>query len=319
MTSGPIVSHDPVAAGVETARLTRRAAVASSSVAITLIVLKTGGWWITGSVALLSSLVDSLLDAVLSLVTLMAVHKAAKPADREHRWGHGKVESVAALAQGAFIGVSATVVLIECARRLIDPVPVRQEAFGIAVSLIAVVAGVCLVAYQTRIVRITRSEAIAADRAHYGSDFAINGGVVISLLVAGYGGVWWVDPLIGAGIATWMAWTAYGIGRRAVNTLMDHELPDAERARIRDMALADPEVRGIRDLRTRRSGADTFIQMILLVDGEMSVSAAHRVVDRVEKRVCEAYPSVEVLIHEEPETLAEERSTARRPGSRHAR
>ncbi|NQW11001.1 MAG: cation diffusion facilitator family transporter [Alphaproteobacteria bacterium] len=311
--------HDPVAAGIEMARLTRRAAVASSSVAIALIVLKTGGWWITGSVALLSSLVDSLLDAVLSLVTLAAVQKAAKPADREHRWGHGKVESVAALAQGAFIGGSAALVLVECGRRLLDPVPVRQEVYGIAVSLIAIIAGLALVAYQTRVVRATRSEAIAADRAHYGSDFVINGGVIVSLVIAGYGGVWWVDPLIGAAIAAWMGWTAYGIGRRAINTLMDHELPDDERVRIRDLALADPEVRGIRDLRTRRSGADTFIQMILLVDGAMTVSEAHRVVDRVERRVCEAYPSVEVLIHEEPETLAEERSTARRPGSRHGR
>lgn len=313
------MAHDPVAAGIEIARLTQRAAVASSSVAIALIVMKTGGWWITGSVAMLSSLVDSLLDAALSLLTLGAVHKAAKPADREHRWGHGKAESVAALAQGAFIGGSAALVLVECGRRLIDPSPVREEIFGIAVSVIAIVAGVALVAYQTRIVRATRSDAIAADRAHYGSDLAINGGVIASLLLAGYGGLWWIDPLIGAGIAGWMGWNAYGIGRRAIDTLMDHELPDEERTRIRDIALSDPDVHGIRDLRTRRSGADTFIQMILLVDGELTVSEAHRVVDRVERQVCAAYPSVEVLIHEEPETLSEERSTARRPGSRHGR
>lgn len=308
---------DPVAEAPAVARLTRRAAIAATSVAAILIVAKTAAWWTTDSVAMLSSLVDSLLDAGMSLVTLLAVQKAAKPADREHRWGHGKAESVAALSQAAFIGGSAALVLVECARRLIDPAPIRHEWVGILTTVFAIVLSLALVGVQSMVVRRTGSLAIAADRAHYSADLVVNVGVIGSLLVAGYGGWIWIDPIVAAAIAAWMARSAWTIGRDAVDLLMDRELPDGQRDRIRRIALEHPDVRAVRDLRTRRSGTDTFVQMILVVDGALTVDRAHRIVDTVERAVCAAFPSVEVLIHEEPEQLPEDRSTARRPGSRH--
>lgn len=308
---------DPIAQAPEIARLTRRAAIGATVVAAVLVVAKTGAWWTTDSVAMLSSLVDSLLDAGMSLVTLLAVQKAAKPADREHRWGHGKAESVASLSQSAFIGGSAVLVLVECVRRLIDPQPIRHEWIGILTTLFAIGLSLGLVAVQSAVIRRTGSLAIAADRAHYGADLVVNAGVVGSFAVAGLGGWTWLDPIIAAVIAAWMGRSAWLIGRDAVDLLMDRELPDGQRDRIRRIALDHPEVRGVRDLRTRRSGTDTFVQMILVVDGALSVDQAHRIVDTVERAVCEAFPSVEVLIHEEPDELPEERSTARRPGSRH--
>ncbi len=266
---------------------------------------------------MLSSLVDSLLDAGMSLVTLIAVRKAAKPADQEHRWGHGKAESVAALSQAAFIGGSAALVLVECARRLVDPAPIRHEWVGILTTVFAILLSLSLVAVQSRVIRRTGSLAIAADRAHYSADLVVNVGVIASFLIAGVAGWIWLDPIIAGVIAVWMARSAFVIGRDAVDLLMDRELPDGERDRIRRIALEHPEVRAVRDLRTRRSGTDTFIQMILVVDGGLTVDHAHRIVDDVERAVCAAFPSVEVLIHEEPEQLPEERSTAHRPGSRH--
>lgn len=308
---------DPIVQAPEIARLTRRAAIAATTVAVILVVAKTGAWWTTDSVAMLSSLVDSLLDTGMSLVTLLAVQKAAKPADREHRWGHGKAESVAALSQAAFIGGSAALVLVECARRLIDPAPIRHEWVGVLTTVAAIVISLALVALQSSVIRRTGSLAIAADRAHYSADLVVNGGVIGSLLLAGLGGWTWVDPVVAGIIAAWMGRSAWNIGRDAVDLLMDRELPDEERNRIRRIALDHPEVKAVRDLRTRRAGTDTFIQMILVVDGTLTLNHAHRIVDTVEAAVCAAFPSVEVLIHEEPEQLPEERSTARRPGSRH--
>jgi ferrous-iron efflux pump FieF len=145
----------------------------------------------------------------------------------------------------------------------------------------------------------------------------VNAGVAASFVIAGFGGLGWIDPIIAGAIAAWMGRSAWLIGRDAVDLLMDRELPDVERERIRRIALAHPEVRGVRDLRTRRAGTDTFVQMILVVDGSMTLDQSHRIVDDVEQAVCQAFPSVEVLIHEEPEQLPEDRSTARRPGSRH--
>lgn len=308
---------DPIAQAPQIARLTRRVAIGATCVAAILVVAKTGAWWTTDSVAMLSSLVDSLLDTGMSLVTLLAVQKAAKPADREHRWGHGKAESVAALSQAAFIGGSAALVLVECARRLIDPQPIRHEWVGILTTLFAIGLSLALVSVQSAVIRRTGSLAITADRAHYGADLVVNVGVVLSFAIAGLGGWTWLDPVIAGVIAVWMGRSAWQIGHDAVDLLMDRELPDAERERIRRIALEHPDVRAVRDLRTRRSGTDTFVQMILVVDGALTVDQAHRIVDDVERDVCEAYPSVEVLIHEEPDELPEERSTARRPGSRH--
>lgn len=311
------VALDPIAQAPKVARLTRTAAIGATVVAAILVVAKTGAWWTTDSVAMLSSLVDSLLDAGMSLVTLIAVQKAAKPADREHRWGHGKAESVAALSQAAFIGGSAVLVLVECGRRLVDPQPMRHEWVGILTTAFAIALSVALVAVQTSVIRRTGSLAITADRAHYGADLVVNLGVIASFLVAGLAGWIWLDPVIAAVIAAWMGRSAWQIGRDAVDLLMDRELPDEERNRIRRIALDHPEVRAVRDLRTRRSGTDTFVQMILVVDGTLTVDQAHRIVDTVERAVCDAFPSVEVLIHEEPEQLPEDRSTAQRPGSRH--
>lgn len=308
---------DPIAQAPQIASLTRRAAIAATAVASILIVAKTAAWWTTDSVAMLSSLVDSLLDVGMSVVTLLAVQKAAKPADREHRWGHGKAESVAALSQAAFIGGSAALVLVECVRRLVDPEPIRHEWIGILAAVFAIVLSVALVWWQSVVIRRTGSVAITADRAHYSADLVVNAGVIGSYLVAGLGGWVWLDPLIAGVIAAWMGRSAWRIGYSAVDLLMDRELPDQERDRIRRVALDHPDVKAVRDLRTRRSGTDTFVQMILVVDGTLSVDQAHRIVDAVERAVCAAFPSVEVLIHEEPEQLPEERSTARRPGSRH--
>src|SRR5690554_6476107 len=160
-------------------RLMRLATYASVSVAVTLILVKVVAWWMTGSVALLSSLVDSLLDAAASVITLLAVRHSLIPADAEHRFGHGKVEALAALMQAGLITGSALFILFEALPRLVDPQPVASGGLGLAVMIFSIVATFALTRFQAFVVRRTGSAAIHADALHYLADLLTNAGVII--------------------------------------------------------------------------------------------------------------------------------------------
>src|SRR5262245_11054288 len=181
-------------------RLRARATQASLAVASVLIAAKFVAWIGTGSVALLSSLVDSLVDAAASLVNFYAVRHAATPADREHRFGHGKAEPLAALGQSAFLVGSAMLLMFEAIRRLTSPEPVANPSAGVAVMLFAIVVTIGLVAYQRHVVRHTGSLAIGADELHYRGDVVLNLGVIATLVLGSLFPVPLLDPLFGAGV-----------------------------------------------------------------------------------------------------------------------
>lgn len=290
----------------EQARLLRLATTASVSVAATLIVAKFVAWMLSDSVAILSTLADSMLDAMASVVTLIAVRHAVQPADREHRFGHGKAEALAALAQAAFITGSGVFLLIEAGRRMFNPEPIRAEFIGMGVMVFSVAMTIGLVSYQSWIIRRTQSVAIGADRLHYAGDVLINGSVILSLGIHWLWGVTWVDPLFAIGIVVFLLYNGVLIAREALNMLMDRELPDEEREKIRTIVMAHPEVRDMHDLRTRRAGLDTFIQLHLELDPNMRLLQAHAIADMVEAELMDAYPGAEVLIHQDPAGLEEE-------------
>lgn len=281
-------------------RLMRRATHASVAVVGVLLVVKTGAWLRTDSVAILSSLLDSLVDAAASLINLFAVRTALTPADREHRFGHGKAEPLAGLAQAAFIGGSSLLVVLEAVHRMIAPQPVTHGTLGIAVMVLATVLTIGLVFYQRRVTQQTGSVAIDADSLHYQGDLLLNGSVILSLVLATWFGWSALDPIFALGIAGYLLRTAWIIARKALDRLMDHELPDPDRARIRAIALARPEVRAVFDLRSRSSGPDLFIQLSLEMEGTMSLRQSHDVATLVERDIIAAYPNAEVLIHQEP-------------------
>ena len=231
------------------ARRQRLASRAAVSVAASLVILKFGAWMATDSVSLLSTLVDSALDLGASTLNLMAVRQALTPADAEHRFGHGKAEAIAALAQSAFIAGSALFLLAQSARRLITPVAIEHSAVGLAVMVVSIGATLALVRYQRGVARDTRSLAIAADALHYVGDVGANAAVIVALLCTEYLGWLRVDPLIGIGIGLYIAVNAYAIGKGALDMLMDHELPDEERQRIKSIVLRRPEVRAMHALR----------------------------------------------------------------------
>jgi ferrous-iron efflux pump FieF len=284
----------------------RRAAVASVAVALILIVAKLVAWFITDSVALLSSLIDSLLDAGASAVNLLAVWAALRPADREHRFGHGKAEPIASLAQSGFVAGSALLVLFEAGQRLIEPQSIRQEEIGIGVMVFSLVATAGLVAYQRYVVARTASTAIQADSLHFQVDLLLNLGVILSLILATRLDWHFVDPLFGTIVVIYVLWAARRILVASVDMLMDRELPDADRLKILDMAREHPEVINVSEVRTRAAGADLFIQLHIEVAPSHTILHAHDIAHEVENRIRDAYPRAEVFIHQEPEGLGHE-------------
>ncbi|MGH7056157.1 MAG: cation diffusion facilitator family transporter [Stellaceae bacterium] len=289
-------------------RLRKRAIWAALVLASLLIGLKFLAWLITGSVALLSSLIDSLLDIAASIVNLLAISHALSPADREHRFGHGKAEPLAVLGQSAFIAGSAMLLIAEAVRRLIRPAPVANPPVGIAVMAFAVVVTVALVAYQRSVVRRTGSLAVTADELHYRGDLVLNGSVILALVFGGLLGIPYLDAAFGAAISLWIVWSAVKLTRLSLTQLMDRELPDAERAQIRAIAEAHPDVSAVHDLRTRAAGPTAFIQLHLEMPGALSLFRAHEIADEVEAELRRAYPHAEILIHEDPAGIEEPRA-----------
>jgi ferrous-iron efflux pump FieF len=297
------VIHGPAAD-----RLRRLATYASVTVAALLIAVKFAAWLETGSVALLSSLVDSLLDIAASLVNLVAVRHAMSPADREHRFGHGKAEPLAVLGQSAFITGSAMLLLAEAVRRLISPVRIENPPAGIAVMIFSIVVTIGLVLYQRHVVRRTGSIAITADELHYRSDVVLNLSVIAALVLGSTLDLPILDPLFGAAIGIWIVYSAVRLARLSLIQLMDHELPDDEREKIRAIAQSHPDVVAAHDLRTRAAGPTAFIQIHIEMDGTLNLIRAHEISDEVEAELRAAYPNAEVIIHQDPEGVEEARS-----------
>lgn len=287
------------------ARLLRLATYAAVAVAGTLIVAKLGAWFMTDSVAILSSLMDSVLDVGASLVNMYAVAHALTPADREHRFGHGKAEALAGLAQTAFISGSALFLVAEAVQRLIEPRAIARDDIGIAVMVLSLVLTIALVLFQRHVVRKTKSIAIAADSVHYRGDIVANIGVIIALIMAGRFGWIYADAIIALIVAGYILFGAWGIIRSALDQLMDRELPDDQRQQIRQIAMAHDSVENVHDMRTRSSGIQSFIQLHMELDGALTLLQSHEIADQVEATIQAAFPDAEVIIHQDPAGLEE--------------
>jgi ferrous-iron efflux pump FieF len=233
------------------------------------------------------------------------VRHAFVPADREHRFGHGKAEPLAALGQSAFLVGSAVLLMMEAVRRLVSPEPIADASAGVGVMLFSIVVTIGLVTYQRHVVRHTGSLAIGADELHYRGDLILNGGVIATLLLGGVYKLPLLDPLFGAGVALWIVYSATKIARLSLTQLMDRELPDAERARVRAIAESHPEVTAVHDIRTRIAGPTAFIQLHLEMDGAINLLHAHEISDAVEMQLRNAFPHAEIMIHEDPAGIEE--------------
>ncbi|EMR12704.1 Cobalt-zinc-cadmium resistance protein [Methylophaga lonarensis MPL] len=281
-------------------RLMRFATYASVTVAVVLIAVKAYAWWLTSSVSMLATLIDSSLDLLASLITLFAVWHSLRPADKEHRFGHGKAEPLAAAAQSVFVAGSALLLLHQAVDRLIHPKVLEQGLdIGIIVMLIAIGLTSILLSFQRYVIKHTQSTAIRADALHYKTDLLVNMGVIVALVMTLFG---WqhVDAIIGLLIAFYILHSAWEIVQSSIDLLMDRELPDDQRALIKEVVLSHPSVQGIHALRTRRSGLTRFIQFHLELDEKLSLGEAHRISKTLESELKQRLGAVEVIIHEQP-------------------
>jgi len=307
MTEATQTSHSHGISRVdrEAESLMRSATYAAVSTAGILVVIKAIAWWFTGSVALLGSLFDSMLDVAVSLVNMIAVRKALLPRDEEHRFGHGKVEALAGLGQALIIALSALYLVYECLQRIGTPKSVENGLIGVVVIVISIILTLLLVRFQRKVIQRSGSLVISADELHYKGDLLMNVAVIAALLLSGIAGLPLIDPAIGLGVAVYIVWAAWTIVRQSYDQLMDREFPDDKRMRVRDMAMKHPDVLDVHDLRTRSAGRLDFIQLHLELDADISLVRAHEIADEVEEQLLNTFPRAEIIIHQDPAGLEE--------------
>ncbi|QHF05117.1 cation diffusion facilitator family transporter [Pseudomonas asturiensis] len=289
----------------EHSRLLRLATRASLGVAVTLILAKSVAWWISGSVSMLAGLTDSLLDGAASFLNLLAVHYALRPADDDHRYGHGKAEALSGMAQALFIGVSGVLIAFQAIQRIQHPEPLGAPLLGMVVMVVSIALTLALLTLQYRVIKATGSAAIRADSLHYRSDLLLNGSILVALTLAYFG---WqqLDAYFGLGIALYILWSAFQIARETVSVLMDAELPSDVSADMLELACGVPGVLGAHDLRTRISGNHWFVQLHLELPGTLTLSVAHALCDQVVDAIHAKYPKAEVLVHADPQEVVKQ-------------
>lgn len=285
--------------------LMKTAAAASVGTALILIGVKLFALIMTDSVALLSSLIDSTLDAGASFLNLWAVRQSLAPADSGHRFGHGKIESLASLGQAAFIAGSAALLIFQSIQYILRPRIVANVDIGMGAMGISIVLTLLLVSFQRYVVKKTKSVAITADYAHYAGDVMMNLSVILSLFIGSYFNFRYADPIFALLIALYLIFCVRRILKEALKQLIDAELPAEEKQKIADIVLKSPDVSGLHDLRTRSSGTKWFIQLHLEMDPLFTLAKAHAVADQAEKRLTQAFPNAEIIIHQDPAGLYE--------------
>lgn len=273
-----------------------KAAVFAASL---LILVKLIAWIMTGSSSILAALTDSLVDITASLINLFAIRIALQPADIEHRFGHGKAESLAGLAQAAFISASSIFLMITGVSSIINDHRITASETGIAVMIFSVVVTVLLVLFQSYVVKKTNSVAIKADSLHYRTDIFMNAAVLLAIILTGYG--WhWADGVFAILVSFFILYSAWEIALQSIDALMDKNLSKKEEEQIVKLAYSVEGVRGVHDLRTRSSGNVKFIQLHLELDDEQSLLSAHQISDEVDEVLLAAFPHSDILIHLDP-------------------
>lgn len=280
-------------------RLVTMAGLASTATAGILILAKLSAWLLTDSSSMLASLTDSLMDISASVINLLAIRYSLVPADDDHSFGHGKAESLASLAQAAFITGSALVLVMNGFSRLVSPQPMEHLGIGLWVTIGALALTLLLVTFQSYVVKRTDSQAIKADRLHYQSDLLLNSGVLVALALSWYGWLW-ADGLCAILLGIYILRSAMQIGYEATQTLLDRQLPDEEREEISRLTTSVSGVHGLHDLRTRQSGQLRFIQLHIELDDDLPLRRAHAIADEVEALLLKAFPASDVIIHMDP-------------------
>jgi ferrous-iron efflux pump FieF len=269
-----------------------------------MIATKAWAWLASGSASMLGSLTDSLMDITATLMSFLVLSYALRPADDDHRFGHGKAEALAGLGQAAFIAGSGCLLMFHGIERLINPVELSHSLLGVWVSIFAIACTLVVVFVQNKVVKHTESIAIKADSVHYKGDLILNAAVLLAILLAYYG-VLYADPLFAIGVAGYLLYNSWDIATESASHLMDKELPDEEKQSIFEIARNHNDVYGVHGIRTRQGGKVKFIQLHLELDDNLPLIRAHKVADEVELMITQQFESeVDILIHLDPLSLS---------------
>ncbi len=287
--------------------LKKSAAAAGVFLAVFLIILKFIAFLKTDSLAIFSSLADSVTDLLASMISFIAVYFSTKPASRSHRYGYGKSEALSAFLQAVFVGASGFFVIIDGIKRLIHPIQIEQTGMGIAVMLFSIFATFLLVIYQTYVARKTQSLAIKADTAHYTVDFLTNSMVIVSLILVHFFGFIYFDVIAALFISAYLLYNAYTLAAESVEQITDKELSPKIRKKISDIVYSCDKIKGMHDLRTRSLGDVYYFELHLELDGEITLNEAHKLTEEVEQKIAEVYPGCQILIHQDPYGIHEDR------------
>jgi ferrous-iron efflux pump FieF len=274
---------------------------------VTLILVKLFAFIKSGSLAVFSSLIDSVTDLFASTVSFLAVYFSSKPASINHRYGFGKTEALSALLQALFVGASGLFVIVDGIKRLINPVEINQIDIAIYIMVFSIISTLFLVLFQTYVAKKTNSLAIKADRAHYVVDFLTNSTVIISLICVHFFGFYLFDVIAGLFISVYLLYNAYSLAKESIDLITDRELSNDIRENIKHIVLETDGVLGMHDFRSRSLGDIYFVELHLELDGNISLYSAHDLTNIVEKKITESYPNSQILIHQDPYGVNEER------------
>lgn len=282
--------------------LVRRLALGSIGVAFAVMALKFVAWWLTGSVALYSDALESIVNVVAAFAAFMAISWAHKPADEDHPFGHHKAELLSAVTEGVLIVIAALLIFHEAATTILHPREIEQAGAGLAVNA---VAGAINGAWAWLLIstgRRQRSPALVADGKHIMSDVITSAGVLIGLVLALATGWLVLDPLLAGIVAINILWQGWLVINESVQGLMDSAIDGGDLAQVRELIEANGTgALEYHDLKSRGAGAARFVEFHLIVPSAMSVVAAHDICDRIEKALKGAMQGMNVVIHVEPE------------------
>jgi cation diffusion facilitator family transporter len=270
-------------------------------VVIGLIVMKVVVGWLTGSISVLAQAADSLLDLFAAIITFSAIRIAAKPADTEHPYGHGKVEDIAAAGQGILIFVAGGLIIYAAIDRIIKGSTVELAEAGVAVMAVSIVASIFLSRHLLRVARRTNSVALEANARNIATDVYSASAVLVGLAIVQFTGRYIIDSAIAIAVAIYILKVAVDTIRRPISGLLDEKLPPSQEAVIEESVNKHSrEIAGFHALRTRRAGSQSYIDLHLVMAGDISLERAHQICDQIEDEIESSLHEASVTIHCEP-------------------
>ncbi|QJC31936.1 cation diffusion facilitator family transporter [Enterobacteriaceae endosymbiont of Donacia versicolorea] len=269
---------------------------------LTLLILKLIAWWQTKSVSMLAACMDSLVDIMSSTINLLIIYYSLQPADLEHTFGHGKAESLSALAQSIFICITAIFLFLNSLKYISHPAELYYPIIGILVIIISFFLTLILVIFQKKVIKKTNSQATHADMIHYESDILINSAILFALIL-NFFNIKQADSIIALIISLFIFFNSFKVGYKAIQSLLDKSLPDNEKKIIIDIITSWPKVMGAHQLKTRQSGPTRFIQLHLVLEDNLPLLESHSISKKIENALNKKFPYSDIIIHQDPYSI----------------